>query len=63
MVVSECSRGLLVTQGTSDAFVWMPMPKVDGRVELVGYSDSDWVGDAGAGRASPLEKSLRTEIF
>ena len=28
--------------------VWMPMQKLDGRVELVGYSDSDWAVTLGA---------------
>ena len=41
--------------GTPDAFVWMPMPKLDGRLELIGYSDSDVAGFVGSPKSQSSE--------
>ena len=47
-------------KSTSGAFVWMPVPTLDGRLELVGYADSGWaLVMLEARRASPLQNLFR----
>ena len=50
-------------KGTSDAFVRMALPKLDGRVELVKTPTATGLVMPEAGRATPLVTSLQMEFL